>query len=906
MRIFFFLLFFSLIYLPVAGVSQSNTEKDIFGEKGEVCLKIKISDSKDISLLTGMVSVDWVGDSYLVAYANKKQFANLSESGYEWELLPHPNEGFDPLMLNWEQIQTADTWDYYPTYDAYVAMMYQFAADYPDICQVWSIGQTVQGRDLLVAKISDQVTVDEAEPEFFYTSSMHGDELTGYILMLRLIDTLVTSYGSNARITSLVDGMEIFINPLANPDGTYASGNQTVSGATRYNANWVDLNRNYPDRIGGQHPDGNAWQPETIAFMNFAESRHFVMGANFHGGAEVFNYPWDATYALTADDAWWQYTGHQYADTAQAWSPANYMNGFDDGITNGAAWYLVYGGRQDYMNYYHQCREVTIELSLTKLPPAGTLPDYWQYNRRSLLNYMEEATLGVRGMITDAVTGQPLVAEVYVLNHEADSSMVFSSPGGNYHRFLNTGNWDIRYSAPCYEPVVIHDVQVVNGQATVLNVALQPAPVDFTASQTEINPGDAVDFFAGDCQPATAWLWTFEGGTPSTSTAQNPQNIVYNTPGNYDVKLVIYNGSGSDSLIKQDYISVKETVLMHNGSVTTCDAFFYDSGGATGTYSNNEYYQLTIYPANPNGKTEMEFLEFDIEYQSNCNYDWMMIFDGPDGNAPLVGMYCGTNSPGTVLSTHGTGALTVLFSSDYGVTGSGWKALVRCHYDSFQVDTKLFLEGPYSTATGSMSTFLSAGGLIPLQQPFQAAPWNYSGNESVVVMPQIVVDWVLLELRDAASAVVADNSTVVARKAALLTEGGSIVDPATFSPPEFQIPVNQQLFVVVYCRNHLPVISSGALQNSGNVCSWDFTTSAGQAFGTDALNLLGDGNFGLISGDFNSDGMIDDSDRSGVWSAEAGMHGYLQTDQNFDGESGNRDKNDYWNKNFGKSSQVPQ
>ena len=87
--------------------------------------------------------------------------------------------------------------------------------------------------------------------------------------------------------------MEIYITPLANPDGTYHGGNNTVSGAWRGNANGIDLNRNYWDPADGQHPDGEVWQTETIANMNFMAAHHFVISANFHGGAEVVNYPWD-------------------------------------------------------------------------------------------------------------------------------------------------------------------------------------------------------------------------------------------------------------------------------------------------------------------------------------------------------------------------------------------------------------------------------------------------------------------------------------------------------------------------------------------------------------------------------------------------------------------------------------
>ena len=214
-------------------------------------------------------------------------------------------------------IRNIRSWDFYPTYTAYLDMMQQFANTYPSLCQCFSIGQTVNGRELMMLRISDNVGVREAEPQFLYTGTMHGDELVGYILLLRLADYLLSGYGQDAAITDLIDNTEIWINPLANPDGTFYGGNHTVNDSRRYNGNSVDLNRNYPDPEDGQHPDGKAWQPETIAFMQLAEEQNFVMSANMHSGAEVINYPWDTWSQPAADNIWWRHVSRQYADTVQ-------------------------------------------------------------------------------------------------------------------------------------------------------------------------------------------------------------------------------------------------------------------------------------------------------------------------------------------------------------------------------------------------------------------------------------------------------------------------------------------------------------------------------------------------------------------------------------------------------------
>jgi PKD repeat protein len=83
------------------------------------------------------------------------------------------------------------------------------------------------------------------------------------------------------------------------------------------------------------------------------------------------------------------------------------------------------------------------------------------------------------------------------------------------------------------------------------------APVaDFTASRTNITAGCTVNFTDLSSGPPTNWLWTFTGGTPSTSSVKNPSGIVYNIPGTYPVKMKIWNSNGSDSIVKTNYIAV--------------------------------------------------------------------------------------------------------------------------------------------------------------------------------------------------------------------------------------------------------------------------------------------------------------------------------------------------------------
>lgn len=544
-------------------LAQSNkyqkTINKVFKDKGEIYFKFKIQDRQELSSLTKIISIDNVKGKTVYAYANRKGFLKFLETGkYKYKVLPKPSE-LDPVQMIQEGGAKSLTLNAYPTYPQYVSMMQNFASTYPDLCQLYSIGTTVNGRELLVLKISDHVQTREYEPQFLYTSTMHGDETTGYILMLKYIDHLLSNYGTNLRVTNMVNNMEIWINPLANPDGTYAGGDNTVNGATRANGNNVDLNRNYPDFMDGAHPDGEAYQPETMAFMSFADTMDFVMAANFHGGAELFNYPWDTKPEDHPDRNWWMYVGGNYVDTLHANSTNYFMDfqtGFDSpGLTDGFAWYEANGGRQDYMNYYRHCREVTIEMSSTKTIPANQFETYWNYNLNALMYYMESTFKGFYGLITDACTGLPVKAKVFVNNHDADSSYVYSSlPIGNYYRPIYPGTYSVTYSAPGYQSQTVSNLIIGFNQSVERNISLQPVVpnTDFIASQTN-GCGGLIEFtdMSGS---ASSWLWNFGDGF--TSTEQNPTHS-FSGSGTYTVELTTTNCAGTDTETKTNYLDIQ-------------------------------------------------------------------------------------------------------------------------------------------------------------------------------------------------------------------------------------------------------------------------------------------------------------------------------------------------------------
>ena len=215
------------------------------------------------------------------------------------------------------------------------------------------------------------------------------------------------------------------------------------------------------------------------------------MSVNFHGGAQVYNYPWDCVYTYHPDDDWYFHEGKRYVDTVHSVNP-NYMTdlyGYPNypGVTNGAAWYTITGGRQDYHTFFLGDREVTIELSNTKLLPQASLTTYFFYNYRSLVNYIKECTYGIRGIITDSVTGNPVKAKIKVVGKEymSDSTGVFSdSTTGLYVRLIATGNYTLNIKANGYYPKTITNVRAAYDSTTILNIKMNPLETSITPIET--------------------------------------------------------------------------------------------------------------------------------------------------------------------------------------------------------------------------------------------------------------------------------------------------------------------------------------------------------------------------------------------------------------------------------------
>ena len=221
------------------------------------------------------------------------------------------------------------------------------------------------------------------------------------------------------------------------------------------------------------------------------------------------------------------------------------------------------------------------------------------------------------------------------------------------------------------------------------------------------------------------------------------------------------------------------------------------------------------------------------------------------------------------------------------------------------VDLKAFLQGPFA-GTG-MLTFLNMQGFLPTSQPYGVAPWNYGGTETADPIPGTnVVDWVLIEIREAPDASSATEATAIGQRAGFILNNGIVTDLDGSGNLQFGIEVNDNLFAVVWHRNHLGIMSAYPLTETGAVYSYDYTTAADKVYGgANAHSQLVSGIWGMTGGDGNANGQIDNNDKDDIWLPDLYNSGYYPGDFDMNGTVLNNDKETLWEPNSGKSRKLP-
>ncbi|KAL0892130.1 hypothetical protein ABMA27_015331 [Loxostege sticticalis] len=394
----------------------------------------------------------------------------------------------------------------------------------PNISRIYALTEpSVCNVPLYVIEFSDTPGFHQPyKPEVKYVGNIHGNEVLGRELLLGLAHYLCDQYLKNdRRIRALIHSTRIHLLPSMNPDGwqlsTDTGGRDYLIG--RYNNHSVDLNRNFPDldaitfefeRQGINHNNhllkdvtrlAAPLEPETRAVMRWIMSVPFVLSAAMHGGDLVANYPYDESktgapdsdYSASPDDDTFRDLATAYAsahaDMASATRRGCRTTGADDsgsynfgkqgGVTNGAAWYSLKGGMQDFNYLATNAFEITLELGCEKYPHAKDLSKEWERNREALLAYLWKAHIGVKGIVSDD-SGFIQNAIISVVNITGPVPRpirhdVTTGAYGDYYRLLTPGHYEVTASHPGYFPVSrVVTVPENQTSAHVLNFRLEP------------------------------------------------------------------------------------------------------------------------------------------------------------------------------------------------------------------------------------------------------------------------------------------------------------------------------------------------------------------------------------------------------------------------------------------------
>lgn len=320
-------------------------------------------------------------------------------------------------------------------------------ARYPDITEVKSIGKSLEGRDILAIKISDNAATDEVEPTILVNAMHHAREVMGPEVTTDMISYLVTNYGSNADVTKWVDETEIWVVPMFNVDGN----NKMWDGNAMWRKNTrggfgVDLNRNYPagwnscngssSSTGAQDYRGTApaSEPETQAMMNLVAEIKPVFDISYHSYSEIVIYPYGCRPRRTPTEQAVETVGREIGQKI------NYRPG--------TAWELLYnadGGDIDWMYVEHQTIPFVVEVNSSS---QGFHPSYSKWRDKTV----ERNRPGWMHLFTrlngPSLQGVASLADYSLIKlFKPGTTSVLQSyrinPDGSYYVILNAGKYDV-------------------------------------------------------------------------------------------------------------------------------------------------------------------------------------------------------------------------------------------------------------------------------------------------------------------------------------------------------------------------------------------------------------------------------------------------------------------------------
>jgi hypothetical protein len=336
---------------------------------------------------------------FLEVFVTGEQISWLTRNGFRMEKMDL-SEVIDESVVGKTDVGL------YHTYAEVQSELRQIEQAHGNIAKVYIIGKSIEGRDILAIKISDNPTMEEpTEPEVLYMGCHHAREWISVEIPMYLANYLVNNYGADPNTTKLVNERETWIVPIVNPDGLVYS--QTVytmwrknkrdnnnNGVFERSYDGVDLNRNYGykwgyDDVGSSpYPGDETYrgksafsEPETQAIRALVLQHNFTFSISFHSYGETMLFPWGYANADTPDDKLFNDVGARMA----------VFNGYAYGNAKDGIIYNTNGDSDDWLYGDRGTLAYTFELATMFVPPENQIEQIWLRNRNASLYLLQIA-----------------------------------------------------------------------------------------------------------------------------------------------------------------------------------------------------------------------------------------------------------------------------------------------------------------------------------------------------------------------------------------------------------------------------------------------------------------------------------------------------------------------------------
>ena len=446
---------------------------------------------------------------------------------------------------------------YYGTdeFHSYTQMKNEFiilAAEHPDIASYHVFGTSVQNRDIFALKITTNPGIEEDEPEVVFWGCIHGNEYAAAEIPYLYAIYLCENYGIIPEVTGYIQNNEIWVYPIINTDGR-------VNG-TRNNANNVDLNRDlaYQWDGWGSSPAPLS-QPETQALREFLMANNSVISVSYHCSGDEMYHPWGFWSHSVPDYNVFNVVGGRYANLADY----DFFSSFASYPTHGEIldWaYGCFGGLS-----------FTTEISNS----SANVNTTFNRNRPGMNLFCSVAGEGLRGVVTDAQTSEPLWASVWI---NGNAFPAYTDPvNGDMHRMVLPGTYDLTVWANGYLPQSVNNVVVERGIPGQFNVSLQSGGGEHAFMVTSVKQNDPNNAFNNRTYPS----WAL--GAPDTIPCSIGSNgfLVLDMGEGHE----IFDGPGADFTVTEAYFdrdSIPESYRVFTGTAYSQTIHI---GDATGTSS---------------------------------------------------------------------------------------------------------------------------------------------------------------------------------------------------------------------------------------------------------------------------------------------------------------------------------